>query len=146
MFITKLNVVTGKNYRLPTEAEWEFAARGGNKSKGYKYSGSNDLNAVAWYGANSGNQAHPVGTKAPNELGIYDMSGNVREWCNNWYDEEYYSYSPQNNPQGPDTGSERVLRNGGFHNAGIVAYKVSTRGKHRPQTRNGDMGFRLVLP
>ena len=85
IFIPRLNKITGKTFRLPTEAEWEYAARGGNKSKGYKYSGSNTIGDVAWYNSNSSAMTHPVGTKAPNELGLYDMSGNVREWCSEWY-------------------------------------------------------------
>ena len=119
-YLQRLNAKTGGNYRLPTEAELEYAARGGNKSHGYEYSGSNTLDNVAWYYDNSGSKTHSVGTKQPNELGIYDMSGNVWEWCNDWYGENYYSSSSQNNPQGPSSGSVRsaivtpfvVLRSG----------------------------------
>lgn len=101
-FLRKLNAMTGKNFRLPTEAEWEFSARGGNRSRGYQYSGSNVLSDVAWYDDNSGMKTHNVGTKAPNELGIYDMSGNVWEWCQDWH-RYYYGYS-QTNPTGPSSG------------------------------------------
>ena len=109
-FIQKLNRLTGSNFRLPTEAEWEFACRGGNNSRGHKYSGSNDIDNVAWYWDNSGRKTHPVATKAPNELGIYDMSGNVWEWCADWYGG--YSSSAQTNPKGPYGGSGRVYRGG----------------------------------
>ncbi|MBD3383766.1 SUMF1/EgtB/PvdO family nonheme iron enzyme [candidate division KSB1 bacterium] len=97
-------------YRLPTEAEWEYAARGGNLSKGYKYSGSDSANAVAWFGSHM--VCYPVGTKQPNELECYDMSGNVWEWCWDWYGETYYSRSPVNNPSGPKSGQYRVMRSG----------------------------------
>ena len=114
-FITKLNALTGEKFRLPTEAEWEFAARGGNKSKGYTYSGSNNADDVAWYvGTTSSLELHAVGTKKPNELGIYDMSGNVWEWCQDWYGS--YSSSAQTNPTGPASGDFRVLRGGGVTN------------------------------
>ena len=113
-FISKLNSLTGKKFRLPTEAEWEFAARGGIKSKGYKYSGSNTLADVAWYSDNSGRTTHEVGTKNPNELGLYDMSGNVYEWCSDWFGYDYYGSSPSNNPTGPSSGTLRVNRGGGW--------------------------------
>jgi formylglycine-generating enzyme required for sulfatase activity len=101
--------------RLATEAEWEFAAKGGLKSKGYIYAGSNSINSVAWWGENSGLKINNVGQKQPNELGIYDMSGNVWEWCNDWYDKNYYKASPDNNPKGPGAGTSKVIRGGGFY-------------------------------
>jgi len=140
-FIAKLNEVTGKNYRLPTEAEWEYAARGGNKSQGYKYSGSDGIDEVAWYAGNNG--THPVGRKIPNELEIYDMSGNVLEWCNDWYGE--YSNAPQTNPQGPATGSRCVLR-GGSWDAAAGYCRVSNRYTYPPGYSDNDRGLRLVLP
>ncbi|MCF0212805.1 MAG: SUMF1/EgtB/PvdO family nonheme iron enzyme, partial [Bacteroidales bacterium] len=141
-FITKLNQLTGKQFRLPTEAEWEYAARGGNKSKGYKYSGSNDVGSVAWYDGNSGNKTHAVKTKSPNELGLYDMSGNVWEWCQDWYGN--YNSSSQTNPTGPSSGSNRVVRGGDW---GIIARgcRVSNRNCHNPTFRNCFIGFRLAL-
>ena len=142
-FITKLNLKTGENYRLPTEAEWEYAARGGIKSKGYKYAGSNNINEVAWYKSNSSNQTQPVGTKAPNELGIYDMSGNVWEWCQDWYDENYYSISPNNNPKGSYKGTIRVLRGGSWYVAGSNCCSA-IRGRNVPIGRSSFYGFRLV--
>ena len=141
-FITKLNELTGRNFRLPTEAEWEYAARGGNKSQGYKYSGSNTINDVAWHIGNSGNISHPVGTKAPNELGIYDMSGNVMELCSDWYGS--YSTGSQTNPIGPDSGSDRVRRGGSwFYNARTC--RVSYRASYSPTYRSVDLGLRLAL-
>ena len=140
-FIRKLNAATGKQYRLPTEAEWEFACRGGLKSAHYKYSGSNNLNDVGWYSDNSGNTTHPVGTKLPNELGIYDMSGNVWEWCNDWYGA--YSSVAQTNPQGPASGSARVLRGGSWsYDARFV--RVSFRYYITPDYRINFLGFRLA--
>ena len=141
-FITKLNAKTGKNYRLPTEAEWEYAARGGNKSKGYKYSGSNTLADVAWYSENSGNTTHPIGEKRANELGIYDMSGNVWEWCSDWYDS--YSSEEQNNPQGPAHGNNRVDRGGSWINY-AKGCRVTIRINDGPDYRNNTLGFRLAM-
>ena len=143
-FISKLNSITGKTYRLPTEAEWEYAARGGNRSNGYKYSGSNTLDDVAWYRDNSGKKTHEWMTKWPNELGLYDMSGNVWEWCSDWYDGEYYAISPSNNPKGPSSGSNRVLRGGSWF-SGARGCRVSYRGSGTPSGRNNYIGLRLVL-
>ena len=141
-FLRKLNAMTGKRYRLPTEAEWEFAARGGNSSRGYKYSGSNSLGSVAWYEDNSGSRPHAVGTKSPNELGIYDMSGNVYEWCQDWYGS--YSNSSQRNPKGPNSGSGRVIRGGCWDNDARHC-RASRRSSDTPGFRDYSLGFRLAL-
>ena len=142
-FVRKLNRLTGKNFRLPTEAEWEYAARGGNKSCGYKYSGGNNLGEVAWYYDNSGSTTHPVATKSPNELGLYDMSGNVWEWCQDWYGD--YSSSTQTNPTGPYNGSYRVYRGGSWGN-NAWSCRVSGRlSDINPDYRFYHLGFRLVL-
>ncbi len=134
----------GGDWRLPTEAEWEFAARGGNKSKGYTYAGANDLETVAWFVDNAGGQTNSVGRKKPNELGIYDMSGNVWEWCRDWYGENYYSSSPGSNPRGPSSGSHRVLRGGGWDNLAANC-RVAYRNGSTPDGRGSSIGFRVVL-
>jgi len=142
-FIRRLNEATGKQYRLPTEAEWEYAARGGNKSKNYKYSGSNNLDDVAWYRSNSEGSTRPIGTKRPNELEIYDMSGNVWEWCYDWA--ERYSSSDQHDPIGPSSGATRVIRGGDWNN-GDHYCRVSARSWHPPIYASYLLGFRVVLP
>ena len=141
-FIQKLNRLTGRNFRLPTEAEWEFACRGGNNSRGYKYSGSNNLGSVAWYDDNSGGQTHPVGTKAPNELGIFDMSGNVWEWCSDWY--ANYTANSQTNPKGPLSGSYRVRRGGSWFSYARIC-RSSSRNNNHPTNRTHALGLRLAL-
>ena len=143
-FLSKLNSITGKNFRLPTEAEWEYAARGGNKSRGYKYSGSNNLSNVAWYNKNSDHKTHAVGTKNPNELGIYDMSGNVYEWCQDRYGS--YSSSSQTNPTGATSGSGRVIRGGSSGSYSTNWWnRLASRLDRSPGYRSYDLGFRLVL-
>ena len=141
-FIRKLNSLTGQNFRLPTEAEWEFACRGGNNSRGYKYSGSNYIDNVAWYDGNSGGKTHPVATKSPNELGIYDMSGNVWEWCCDWYGD--YTSGALTNPKGPESGSLRVHRGGCW-----IYYARFCRSSFRhfnfPTHRYYYLGLRLAL-
>ena len=139
-FCKKLSELTGKKYTLPTEAQWEYAARGGNKSKGYTYSGSNNIEDVAWYWDNSSSH-HAVKTKQPNELGIYDMSGNVWEWCLDWYGD--YSSSSQKNPTGPMSGSRRVLRGGGWNYRASYC-RVADRYYFTPSYRGSGYGFRVV--
>mgnify|MGYP004549336559 CR=1 FL=1 len=141
-FIGKLNSITGKTFRLPTEAEWEFAARGGNKSRSYQYSGSNNLSDVAWYKDNSGNKTHVVGTKQANELGIYDMIGNVEELCQDWYKD--YSSSSQTNPISTIGGYYRVSRGGSLRNNNRRC-RSSYRSVDFPKNRRYDLGFRIVL-
>ena len=141
-FIKRLNSYTGRNFRLPTEAEWEFAARGGNYSRHYKYSGSNHIDDVAWYIDNSNKRPHPVGTKQANELGLYDMSGNVGEWCSDW-DGSYSSYS-QTNPTGPNSGSSRVNR-GGFWRYNARYCRTPERSSNAPDYCVNFIGLRLVL-
>ena len=171
-FILKLNQMTGKNFRMPTEAEWEYAARGGNKSKGYRYAGSDDIDKVAWYVRNSGdkylkgspqdnpffyeekvipnhNRPHLVKSKAPNELGLYDMSGNVAEWCSDYFGLKYYLESPSYNPQGPDK-----LKNddkdwhsirGEDYDEFPENYRLSARHSGQSNHISQGIGLRLVL-
>ena len=141
-FLSKLNNTTGKKFRLPTEAEWEYAARGGKKSRGYQYSGSNNISDVAWYEDNSGSKTHTVGSKQANELGIYDMSGNVWEWCHDW--KGSYSSSSQVNPTGANSGSYRVGRGGSWRHA-ARGCRSSYRNNSTPDNRNDSLGLRLIL-
>ena len=140
-FISRLNELTGETFRLPTEAQWEYAARGGYKSKGYTYSGSNAIDDVAWHWYNSDRTTHPVKTKAPNELGIYDMSGNVWEWCSDWYGD--YSSAAQTDPTGPATGYYRVGRGGSWDNDATYC-RVAFRGNSTPTNRFSHLGLRLA--
>jgi len=162
-FLTKLSQQTGRKYTLPTEAQWEYAARGGSGGDKFvyawcgggvvafsgtlareatKYSGSNNIDEVAWYVGNSGGTTHPVGMKKPNALGIYDMSGNVLEWCSDWFGS--YSSRAQTNPTGPSSGSLRIVRGSGYGNNAIHC-RVSSRGKANPAgVCYGDVGFRVV--
>ena len=143
LFIHKINQMTGMRFRLPTEAEWEYAARGGVNSKGYKYAGGNTLDDVAWYGNNSNAMTHPVGEKNPNELGLYDMSGNVYEWCQDWYKE--YSDNALTNPSGPNSGSYRVLRGASWGNSYKENCRVTNRGGISPADTDARLGLRLAL-
>jgi formylglycine-generating enzyme required for sulfatase activity len=143
VFLERLNAQTGMKYRLPTEAEWEYAARGGKYSKGFKFSGSDDLGNVAWFEQNSDSSTHEVGLKQPNELDLYDMSGNVFEWCSDWYGD--YSSDFQTNPEGPMLGTFRVLRGGSRYSyAGYC--RVSYRNYYTLDNRDDGIGFRLVSP
>jgi formylglycine-generating enzyme required for sulfatase activity len=143
-FIQKLNSKTGKSYRLPTEAEWEYAARSGGKKEKYAGTSSDsELSSYAWYNFNSDNETHPVGKKKPNGIGIYDMSGNVYEWCQDWFSSDYYKNKPRNNPQGPSSDSKRVFRGGSWLNEPQLL-RASDRNDDDPSIRHRRIGFRLV--
>ena len=141
-FITQLNALTGQQFRLPTEAEWEYAARGGKLAHGFMYSGNSNIDMVAWYNGNSSSQTHPVAEKLANELGLYDMSGNVWEWCQDWYGN--YNSEAQTNPTGPETSLYRVLRSGSWFN-GAANCRVSYRVSHAPSYTQNCLGLRLAL-
>ena len=143
LFISKLNSMTKRMFRLPTEAEWEYAARGGNKSNGYQYSGSNNISDIAWCeGYSKESQTHPVGSKMPNELGIYDMNGNVYEWCQDWY--YIYSSSPPTNPKGTSKAAGRVCRGGSWCDS-AWSCRLSSRNVDAPDFYDNEHGLRLVL-
>jgi outer membrane protein OmpA-like peptidoglycan-associated protein len=143
-YLDWLSQMTGSKFRLPTEAEWEYAARGGKISKGYTYAGGNNLKEVAWYFDNAERKGQTIGQKLPNELGIYDMSGNAREWCSDWYGESYYKVSPAVDPAGPDHGTNRVLRGGSW---GSEAYRMrlTFRNSAFPYNSALDFGFRPAM-
>lgn len=133
----------GKEYRLPTEAEWEYAAKGGKNGKQYKYSGAQWPDTVAWYSSNSKNTTHPVATKKPNELGIYDMTGNALEWCSDYYNNSYFTKAPQHNPKGPEAGTSRVVKGGAYsYNASIC--RTAFRNGFNPGLLRVQLGFRVV--
>jgi sulfatase modifying factor 1 len=146
IFLLRLKELTGKMYRLPTEAEWEYAARGGNKSKGYLYSGGNNLNDILVYKKKviKGDfKTFPIGQQKPNELGLYDMTGNAWEWCSDWYSDDYYSNSLSKNPKGPLNGESKVIR-GGFSLFSKKGFGVAFREKETPDTKAYFLGFRLA--
>lgn len=142
-FLSRLNEMTSLTFRLPTEAEWEYAARGGQLSRGFTFSGGNDLREVAWYRGNC-SSVRKVGLKRPNELGLYDLSGNIWEFCSDWYDAWYYQERPEKDPQGPATGSQRVVR-GGCWDEIPEELTVWFRWSYFPDELFGLAGFRLVL-
>jgi formylglycine-generating enzyme required for sulfatase activity len=142
-FISRLNAKDSKQYRLPTEAEWEYACKSGGKDQ--KYCGGNNLDAIAWYDSNSGKQTHRVGTKRPNGLGIYDMSGNVWEWVGDWYHKTYYQWGRATDPAGADEGDGRVFRGGSWDDDAVLAW-AAYRNFSSPGARFSGIGFRLVSP
>ncbi|MEZ4825770.1 MAG: SUMF1/EgtB/PvdO family nonheme iron enzyme [Bacteroidia bacterium] len=148
IFLQKLNIQTGKTYRLPSEAEWEFAARGGIYSQGYLYAGSDKLKEVGWYDENSKQRTHPVGQKMPNELDLYDLSGNVREWCTDWYSEDYYQNCADRgvieNPIGPDNSSFHVFRGGSWLSSPRLCAVVH-RDSFSSEIPDFTLGFRLAM-
>lgn len=145
LFINKLNQLTGLQFRLPTEAEWEYAARGGQKGQGLYYSGSKKLKEVGWYNKNSENRTHPVRQLAPNELGLYDMTGNVREWCQDWHAPYPHWLIAPSEYKGPETGTKRIIRGGGIYSVGYTYEHYSQRGREIPYYYACDLGLRLAL-
>lgn len=143
LFANRLTKITGHNFRLPTEAEWEFAARGGVHSKGFKFAGNDNISFVAWYN-NTKKPIQPVRKLKTNELGLYDMSGNVSEWCADWYDKDYYANSAENNPQGPESGQYRVIRGGSVFST-ADGCRTTLRMFLAPNKREAGVGLRLVL-
>jgi formylglycine-generating enzyme required for sulfatase activity len=137
-----LSKETGQKFRLPTEAEWEFAARGGNNSNQYLYSGDNEIDQVGWFEANSKENVAKVGQKRPNELGLYDMSGNVMEWCYDFYRDNYYADTKRDNIFGPDTGTEKVARGGSWFTPNSLC-RSTFRMAYPPNSRGGSIGFRI---
>ena len=144
-FLKELNRRTNHQFSLPTEAQWEYAARGGQKSQGYRFAGCDDSTEVGWTYENSERQVHAVKQKTPNELGIYDMTGNVCEWCSDYYSDTYYGNSPKKDPQGPTEVSDRyVIRGGGFL-YGSYSCRVSKRSSSTDNFTYADLGFRIVM-
>ncbi len=143
LFIKKINEKSDIQFRIPTEAEWEFAARGGNKSNGYRFSGSNNASDVAWFGLKKDQKTHQTGLKQPNELGLYDMSGNVWEWCSDFYGFDYFANSPEKDPSGPISGKDKILRGGSWYNQSFDC-RVTTRYRFYPSFRTNANGFRLA--
>lgn len=144
LFIDRLNELTGMEFRLPTEAEWEYAAKGGKYAMGCEYAGSDFIKAVAWFKSNSKNTTHSVGFKRPNELGIFDMSGNVAEWCLDTYERDYYQRMVSYNPKGPDSGANKVNRGGGWM-MDEYYQRVDVRNVNVADERNPSLGFRLAM-
>ena len=143
-FINRVNKKYNKHYRLPTETEWEFAARGGKYNKNLRYAGSNNINAVAWYGKPNGT-THKVGEKQPNQLEIFDLCGNVAEWCSDWYGEDFYQGTVDAvDPRGPSKGEKRICRGGSYYDDDVIC-RVTNRGRFEPDTRRWDIGFRLAM-
>lgn len=141
-FVRRLDSITGMPFRMPTEAEWEFAARGGNKSKGYRFAGGNIVDSISWGLRNAGFRKHEVGQKKPNELGLYDMTGNVSEWCSDWYAPYHIGTEP--NPQGPSTGDEKIMRGSSYSNCQENSF-ISHRYMSNPAESNNYCGLRLAL-
>lgn len=144
-FLKKLNAKTGKNYRLPTEAEWEYAAIGGKKTQGYRFSGSETFDEVAWNKHNADDRTHPVGQKKPNELGLYDMSGNVWELCQDWYYKHFYKESPKDNPVYLEETKHRLVRGGSWRSGANRCYNQA-RNRNIKDHHIANLGFRVVLP